>query len=279
MSIRLLNGLSEIASDYDALLCDLWGVVHDGHHVHDPAADALRRFRASHGAVILLTNAPRLPETVVKQLTGFGVSPDCYDAIVSSGSACRAELAVRAARGKILLYYIGTENEHSIFEGLDVALTPLEEADVVLCAGLRADLTETPADYADELASIAARSLTMLCANPDIVVHRGQRLCWCAGALAREYEALGGQVTYYGKPHAPVYDLARSVAKQAKRLLAIGDGTATDIKGANSQGLDALFIAEGVHGKDIEPYTAAHLTEFLSTQGVYAQTALRSLKW
>jgi HAD superfamily hydrolase (TIGR01459 family) len=279
MSIRLLNGLSEIASDYDALLCDLWGVVHDGHRVHEPAADALRRFRAAHGPVILLTNAPRLPETVVKQLTGFGVPTDCYDAIVSSGSACRAELAIRAAKRRVSLYYIGTDYELSIFDGLNVVLTSLEEADVVLCAGLRADLTETPADYAGELAAIAARGLTMLCANPDIVVHRGPRLCWCAGALAREYEALAGRVTYYGKPYAPVYDLAVAAAKGAKRLLAIGDGTATDIKGANSQGFDALFIADGVHCKDIEPYTAAHLTEFLGTQGVHAQTALRALKW
>ena len=285
MSIRLLNGLSDIASHYDALICDVWGVVHDGHHAHDAACDALRRFRRNHGPVVLLTNAPRVPAAVQEQFAGIGVPTDSYDSIVSSGGAARAELARRAAGGRLSLYYIGTDRDVSIFEGLDVALVPLDQADVVLCTGLRDDDGEAPADYADELARVAARGLTMLCANPDLVVHRGARLYWCAGALARDYAALGGPVIYYGKPHGPVYDMARiEVAALRKgvaatRPLAIGDGMPTDIKGANTQGLDTLFIADGIHGEEIEPYTPAHLDELLGRNGLTAIAALRDLKW
>jgi len=296
MSIRLLNGLSDIAGQYDALICDVWGVVHDGHHAHAPACDALRRFRQEHGPVVLLTNAPRVPAAVREQFAGIGVPEDCYDSIVSSGGAARAELARRArasaqlgaavARKESLrLYYIGTDRDVSIFEGLDVTLTGLEEAEAVLCTGLRDDDSEAPADYGPELARIAARGLPMLCANPDLVVHRGVRLYWCAGALARDYAALGGPVIYYGKPHGPVYDMARAEVAAlrkgvlAKRPLAIGDGMPTDIKGANAQGLDALFIADGIHGEEIEPYTEAHLTALLAKNGLVATAALRSLKW
>jgi HAD superfamily hydrolase (TIGR01459 family) len=285
MSIRLLNGLSDIASQYDALICDVWGVVHDGHHAHAAACDALRRFRQNHGPVVLLTNAPRVPAAVQEQFAGIGVPTDCYDSIVSSGGAARAELERRAAGGKLSLYYIGTDRDVSIFDGLDVALVPLDQADVVLCTGLRDDDGEAPADYADELAVVAAKGLTMLCANPDLVVHRGTRLYWCAGALARDYAALGGPVIYYGKPHAPVYDMARTEVAAfrkgvaARKPLAIGDGMPTDIKGANAQGLDTLFIADGIHGEEIEPYTAAHLTELLGRNGLTAAAALRTLKW
>jgi HAD superfamily hydrolase (TIGR01459 family) len=285
MSIRLLNGLSEIASQYDALICDVWGVVHDGHHAHEAACDALRRFRQNHGPVVLLTNAPRVPVAVREQFAAIGVPTDCYDSIVSSGGAARAELARRAAGGKLFLYYIGTDRDVSIFEGLNVALVPLDEAEVVLCTGMRDDDGEAPADYADELAAVAARGLTMLCANPDLVVHRGARLYWCAGALARDYAALGGAVVYYGKPHGPVYDMARAEVAAlrkgvaASKPLAIGDGMPTDIKGANAQGLDTLFIADGIHGEEIEPYTAAHLTELLGRGGLTATAALRALKW
>jgi HAD superfamily hydrolase (TIGR01459 family) len=279
MSIRLLNGLSDIAAQYDAMVCDLWGVVHNGARVHDEAARALTRFRAERGPVVLLTNAPRVPAMVQRQLEGFGVPPECYDVIVSSGGAVRADIAARAAGKRLHLYYIGTRNEHSLYEGLDIELAGLEDADVVLAAGLRDDLKEVPADYADELKTLAARGLTMLCANPDIVVHRGEILCWCAGSLARDYEKLGGQVVYYGKPHAPVYDLALAATGGARRVLAIGDAVHTDLAGANRRGLDALFITGGIHAKDVEPHTAAHLTEFLAARGGHAEAAMAALKW
>ena len=285
MSIRLISGLSEIASQYDALICDVWGVVHDGHHAHDAACDALRRFRDNHGPVVLLTNAPRVPSAVQEQFAGIGVPTDCYDSIVSSGGAARAEIARRSAGGHLPLYYIGTDRDVTIYEGLDVSLTGPDDAKAILCTGMRNDDSDAPADYAEELALLAARGLPMLCANPDLVVHRGARLYWCAGALARDYTALGGEVIYYGKPHGPVYDMARAeVAGLRKgvaptRPLAIGDGMPTDIKGANGQGLDALFIADGIHGEEIEPYTAAHLDELLGRNGLTAAAALRALTW
>lgn len=284
MSIRLLNGLSDIAADYDALVCDVWGVVHDGHHAHDAACDALRRFRQSRGPVVLLTNAPRVPAAVQDQFKGIGVPPDCYDVIVSSGGACRAELARRSAGGTLPLYYIGSDRDLSIFQGLDIQLSPLDEARAALCTGLRDDDTEVPGDYGPELAAMAARGLTMLCANPDLVVHRGKRLYWCAGALARDYAALGGDIIYYGKPHRPVYDMARAeIAARhggdAKKMLAIGDGMPTDIKGANAEGLDVLFIADGIHGEEVEPYTPTHVTALLARGGCHAMAALRALTW
>jgi HAD superfamily hydrolase (TIGR01459 family) len=282
MPIRLLDGLSDIAGQYDALICDVWGVVHDGHHAHAAACDALRRFRAGHGPVVLLTNAPRVPEAVEEQFAGIGVPRDCYDVIVSSGGAARAELERRAHGTSLPLYYIGTDRDVSIFQGLGVGFAPLEEAQVMLCTGLRDDDAEAPADYDAELRRVAARGLTMLCANPDLVVHRGKRLYWCAGALARDYAALGGPVIYYGKPHAPVYEMARAAAAAlgpARKPLAIGDGMPTDIKGANGQGLDALFIADGIHGEEIEPYTETHLDTLLARNGVHAAAALRALTW
>ena len=162
-------------------------------------------------------------------------------------------------------------------------IAPLDAATVMLCTGMRDDDNEVPADYAGELARVQAKGLTMLCANPDLVVHRGKRLYWCAGALARDYAAIGGEVIYYGKPHGPVYDMARSeiaaLAPSASRFLAIGDGMPTDIKGANGQGLDVLFIADGIHAEEVEPYNPEHVTALLGDGGTHAAYALRALKW
>jgi len=280
--IRLLSGLSDIASDYDALVCDVWGVVHDGHRAHEAACDALRRFR-ERGPVVLLTNAPRVPEAVQEQFAGLRVPPDCYDVIVSSGGAARAEMARRAQSKTLPFHYIGTDRDVSIFDGLDARIVPLDDADVVLLTGMRDDDIDVPADYAAELAQVKAKGLTVLCANPDLVVHRGKRLYWCAGALAKDYAAIGGAVIYYGKPHRPVYDMARAEiaarAPSASRLLCIGDGMPTDIKGANEEGLDVLFIADGIHGEDVEPYTPEHVTALLGGGGTHAQYVLRALKW
>jgi len=209
---RLIAGLSELAPAYDALICDVWGVIHDGHRAHSAAAKALARFREHHGPVVLLTNAPRLPWEVAAQCAAFGVPEGCYDAIVSSGGAARDELALRSTEKTLPLYYIGPDKDLAVIEGLAICRTGVSEAALVLCTGLVDDLTETPEDYADRLAAMRERNLTMLCANPDLVVHRGAQLCYCAGALAQDYEKLGGEVTYYGKPHLPIYDAALAAA-------------------------------------------------------------------
>ena len=276
---RLISGLRQIAPDHDALICDVWGVVHDGSRHHPAAADALYRFKEKHGPVVLLTNAPRVPAEVAAQCASYGLPPDCYDAIVSSGGAAREELARRSAARTLALHYIGPDRDLPMIEGLDIRRTDIAQADVSLAIGLRDDMTETPADYGDELAAMKARGLTMLCANPDLVVHRGTRLVYCAGALARDYEALGGQVIYYGKPHLPVYQAALAAAGNPKRPLAVGDGLLTDIKGANAAGLEVLFIADGVHGEEIAPYTDEHMAALFTRFGAKAGTVTRKLAW
>jgi HAD superfamily hydrolase (TIGR01459 family) len=276
---RLISGLSEIAADHDALICDVWGVVHDGQAHHPAAADALRRFREKHGPVILLTNAPRVPAEVAAQCASYGLPPDCYDAIVSSGGAARDELARRSAGGTLSLYYIGPDRDLPMIAGLDIRRTDIAEADVALAIGLVDDMTETVDDYKAVLAAMKARGLVMLCANPDLVVHRGSRLVYCAGALAQAYERLGGEVIYYGKPHLPVYRAALAAAGNPKRPLAVGDGLLTDIRGANAAALPVLFIADGVHGEDVNPYTAQHLAALFARFGASAQAATRALRW
>jgi len=276
---RLISGLSQIAPDHDALICDVWGVVHDGSRHHPAAADALYRFKEKYGPVVLLTNAPRVPAEVAAQCASYGLPPDCYDAIVSSGGAAREELARRSAARTLALHYIGPDRDLPMIEGLDIRRTDIAEADVSLAIGLRDDMTETPADYVDELAAMKARGLTMLCANPDLVVHRGTKLVYCAGSLAKDYEMLGGQVIYYGKPHLPVYRAALAAAGDPKRPLAVGDGLLTDIKGANAAGLEVLFIADGVHGEEIAPYTDEHMAALFTRFGANAGTVTRKLAW
>lgn len=285
---QFINGLGEIAAGHDALICDVWGVVHDGRRHHPAAAEALYRFKKDHGPVVLLTNAPRVPAEVAIQCSSYGLPPDCYDAIVSSGGAAREELERRAGQDTLPLYYIGPDRDLPMIAGLNIRRTSIAEAQVALAIGLRDDMTETVDQYAGELEAMQARGLTMLCANPDLVVHRGERLLYCAGSLAKAYEALGGAVIYYGKPHRPVYDSALAAAALAakaanrqspKHPLAVGDGLLTDIKGANGAGLDALFIADGVHGEEIAPYTAEHLAALFTRFGAHARAVTRALKW
>ncbi len=284
MQPRLISGLSQIASHHDALICDVWGVVHDGQRHHPAAADALHRFKEKHGPVVLLTNAPRVPAEVAIQCTSYGLPPDCYDAIVSSGGAAREELARRSTDRTLPLYYIGPERDLPMIQGLDIRRAEIDEAEVILAIGLRDDMNETPADYAGELAALAARNLTMLCANPDLVVHRGERLLYCAGSLAQAYETMEGRVIYYGKPHLPVYEsvlatLGAMLGHRPRRPLAVGDGLLTDIKGANAAGIEALFVADGVHGEEVEPYSAGHLAALFARFGATAGSATRKLAW
>jgi HAD superfamily hydrolase (TIGR01459 family) len=228
---------------------------------------------------VLLTNAPRVPAEVAVQCASYGLPSDCYDAIVSSGGAARDELARRSAAGTLSLYYIGPDRDLPMIQGLDIRRTEIADAEVALCIGLVDDMNETVAEYAGILQEMKARGLVMLCANPDLVVHRGSRLLYCAGSLAQAYEQLGGEVIYYGKPHLPVYKAALAAAGAPKKPLAVGDGLVTDIRGANAAGLDVLFIADGVHGEDVTPYTAEHLATLFARFGAFAGTATRALKW
>jgi HAD superfamily hydrolase (TIGR01459 family) len=281
---RLLSGLGEIAPEHDALICDVWGVLHNGRFAYPEAAEALRRFRASRGPVVLLTNAPRPVGDIEQMFLRLGVPLDCYDAIMTSGVAAREDLASRAKNGVLKMLHLGPERDRGVFAELPVESAAVEQADIVLNTGLYDDETETPEDYADIFAKMRARDLTMLCANPDIVVERGEKLIWCAGALARDYEKLGGEVVYYGKPHRPIYDtvlaLAEKIAgRKILRPLAVGDGADTDIKGANKMGIDALFIAQGVHAAQLGDLTVDGIAQLFAVPGVHAKAAMRALVW
>jgi HAD superfamily hydrolase (TIGR01459 family) len=277
--IQIISGLRELAPDYDALVCDVWGVLHNGRDAFSAACEALKIFKAERGPVILLTNAPRPARDVEEMFVRYGVPLDCYDAIITSGIAAREELALRSEAGTLAMFHLGPEKDQGIFEGLNVELVDAAKASVVLCTGPFNDEIETPDDYVDVLAEMKARGLTMLCANPDWVVQRGGKMIYCAGALANEYEKIGGEVIYYGKPKAAIYDNVRAVMRGAQHPLAIGDGMHTDIKGANTAGMDALFIADGVHGEDVTELTLEHLDALFGKAGVHAKAAMRALVW
>jgi HAD superfamily hydrolase (TIGR01459 family) len=283
-NIQILSGLHDIADDYDALVCDVWGVLHNGRMPFLAAADALRAFRERRGPVVLLSNAPRLVATLMKQFEHIGVPTDCFDAVVTSGVAARSELAARARGHKLAMFHLGPERDRDVFEGLDVESVSADEAEVVLCTGLFDDDHETPDDYAGRLAELKERSLTMLCANPDIVVQRGGQLIYCAGALAREYEKIGGEVIYFGKPHPAIYDLTletmrKTCGRTVTRVLAVGDGMATDLAGANAMGFDALFVAHGIHAAELGEMTHETLAQLFEKTGVRARAAMRELVW
>jgi HAD superfamily hydrolase (TIGR01459 family) len=275
----IISGLREVAGDYDALVCDVWGVVHDGVRPHWPAVEALRHFRADHGRVVLLTNAPRPSAAIEQQLAAIGVPADCYDAIVASGAAAREDIAHRAAGGPLAMMHLGPERDRPLYDGLNVELVGPEKASVVLLSGLYDDETETPEHYREILADLKSRGLPMICANPDVIVQRGGKLVYCAGALARAYEAIGGEVVYYGKPYLPIYKVALEAAGLPKRPLVIGDGLETDINGANRAGMDALFVAHGVHGEEIGALTPGNLAALFARKGVSARAAMGALAW
>jgi HAD superfamily hydrolase (TIGR01459 family) len=280
----VIAGLSEIAPRYDALICDVWGVLHNGQQANLAACAALRRFRDERGPVILLSNAPRPRKDVETQFERFGVPFDCYDAIMTSGIAARDDLERRASGARLRMLHLGPERDRGVFEGLNVECVDLASAEIVLCTGLYDDDTETAADYAEMLSDLRARGISMLCANPDLVVQRGGRMIPCAGVLAKAYEGIGGHVVYYGKPHRAIYEVTlaeahRSAGRKIGRPLAIGDGLETDIKGANTAGIDALFIGDGIHGEDVREFTEPHLTGLFSRFGAHAVAAMRALVW
>ena len=276
-----------LARDYDVLLCDVWGVVHNGLAAFPAACEALTRFRAGGGTAILITNAPRSGEAVARILDRLKVPQDAYDAITSSGEVTRSIVKARLPES---VFHLGPERDLSIFAGLDVRFAPAETAEYVVCSGLFDDTVETPDSYRDLLAALRARSLLMVCANPDIVVERGDTLVYCAGALADAYAARGGKVLYCGKPHAPIYDLALATAAaqrggkipRPQRVLAIGDSVRTDLKGAAALGLDCMFITSGIHAEEYgsrEAPDLVALNAMFVAAGVMPRGVMRELVW
>jgi HAD superfamily hydrolase (TIGR01459 family) len=283
---RFTEHFSSLAADYDVALCDVWGVVHNSIVAFPEACEALVRFRRQGGCVVLITNAPRPGHVVVQLLDKLKVPHAAYDAIVSSGDVSQSLIAERAGAR---IFHIGPQRDLPMFEGLHVRTTALEQADYVVCSGLFDDTVETPQDYADLIERLRERRLLMVCANPDIVVERGEQLVYCAGAVAELYAAAGGEVLYAGKPYRPIYEQALAAAAKARgrvadkrRVLAIGDSIRTDVRGAAAFGIDGLFISGGIHAEELggrEDPDPAALAEVFAAAGLYPKWVMRRLIW
>jgi len=272
-----LSGLGSIADDYDAIFCDIWGVIHNGKRPHLKACEALERFRETRGPVVLISNSPQPSVAIPESFARIDVPGGFWDAIVTSGDATIDELA-RRAPGPV--FKIGPERDDALYEELDMNFSDLDEAEFISCTGLFED-DETPEDYEDLLKEALARELEFICVNPDIKVRLGDKLVWCGGALAQKYERRGGKVIYSGKPHEPIYRLSRSWIEEVlghvpdvERILCIGDNIFTDLLGAQEQGYDCLFIQDGLHGETAENFKA-----LMQKHKVIARYISPSLNW
>ena len=276
---RIINALSEVSASYDALFVDLWGCVHNGVKAIPSAVAALQDYRKTGGKVILVTNSPRPRAGVTKQLVHFGVPEDAYDAIATSGDSARSAM-YRGVVGTQVWHY-GPVTDSRFFDPLDIlenpvdiTRVPLEDATGIVCTGPFNEKAE-PETWRPDLEKALARGLKLLCANPDIVVDRGEVREWCAGAVARMYTEMGGESLYFGKPHAPIYDLARRRLHKLgnstpdDRILAIGDGILTDVKGAIDEGIDSPFISGGLAAGETKTVTQPDeqaLTAYLNAE-------------
>ena len=294
---EIIRSLADLTGRYDAVFCDLWGCLHNGKAAFPAAVAALQGFRATGGKVVLLTNAPRPKSSVIKQLDALGVPRDVWDIVVTSGDAAQMAMLTGAVGRKV--HHIGAPKDEVFFTDFaeDIAAfattqppitrVPLNEAEGIVCTGLFDDMTETPDDYRAALLMGKTLGLPMLCANPDIIVDLGDKRLYCAGALAQAYEAMGGATLYFGKPHPPIYDIARrrladAGASADPQILCIGDGISTDIQGGISEGLDTLFITGGLEaaqfGADVETPDAGKLAAWLTSRQLSATFAMGRLR-
>ena len=282
-TLRFAEHLRDLVGDVDVLLSDIWGVVHNGLVSFPEACTALYTFRQRGGTVILITNAPRPADSVQRQLRKLGVADDTYDAIVSSGDLTRHYLSDHPGRK---VFWLGPGRDNSIYRGLDPVLSLLEQADYIVCTGPFDDETETPEDYRAMMQKARERQLTLICANPDIVVERGDRLVYCAGAIAELYRELGGEVIFYGKPHRPIYDRAMALAAEHRgraveldRVLAIGDSVRTDLAGAHGFGINCVFVTRGIHAEEFEGVDQLDPASVKELFGHPPHALTRELKW
>lgn len=258
--MEIVESLAEVSDRYDAVFCDLWGCLHNGVTAFPEAVEALRGFRAKGGKVVLLTNAPRSRAEVAKQLVRFKVPDDCWDTIATSGDSARAAMFEGVVGRKV--WFMGLDFDLTFFEPIRVVenpvaveRVPLGDAEGIVCCG-PFDPHGDPEVNRPQFLYAKQKGLKLLCANPDIVVDRGERREWCAGALAQLYEEMGGEALYFGKPHPPIYDLARRRLSELgasvpdSRILCIGDGIGTDVKGAVGEDIDVMFVTGGLAAAD-----------------------------
>lgn len=281
-----IQGLSELAGRYDVLLCDVWGVIHNGRESFPEACAALARFRAEVGPVILISNAPRPHPPIVEQLDSLGVPRAAWTKLVTSGDATRVLLGDRAP-GPV--WAIGPERDGVLYDGLGLAEGGPDDAAFISVTGPYDDENDEPGDYRDRFIACVERGLELICANPDIVVQRGDKLIYCGGALAQLYESLGGRSVMAGKPYAPIYEMALKQAEaelgrpiDAARVLCVGDGLPTDVRGANARNLDILFVANGIHGAETvgpEGLNLQVIDDLLRQEGLKATWAIADMAW
>ena len=284
--MQALAGLSEISSRYDAVLSDVWGVVHNGVAAHPQAVEALRAYRRGGGRVVLITNAPRPSTAIVPLLDRLGVARDAYDAIVSSGDATRTMISEYSGQ---VIHHVGPPTEDdALYEGLDITRGSFEDARVVVVTDLDTD-DDTPDMYSERITHWLARKLPMIVANPDRVVEHGDRLIYCGGALADLYEARGGMVRMAGKPYRPIYQEALRLAEAAvgrplsrDRILAIGDSVRTDAIGAAGFGIDLLFVTGSIHAAELDAFgepDPAAILRLVTPSGVTLAGFMPRLGW
>ena len=286
---RIIGSLAEIATDYDVLFCDLWGCVHNGITAYPAAIAALQEFRRGGGQVCLMTNAPRPAAQVEASFARLGIPRDAWDVIVTSGDAAQDAMFAGAVGRKV--WHLGPAKDDSFFDvppewndAPPIERVPLEEAEGIVCTGPFDEDTETPEDYRARLLLARVEGMKLLCANPDIVVDLGERRIYCAGAIAEFYTDLGGDSLYFGKPHPPIYDLARRKLnlKDGARVLCVGDGINTDIAGAVGEGLDSIFITGGLAaehmGDDVEAPDPVRLEDWLRQRMVDPTFAMGRLR-
>ena len=282
-TLRFVERLRDLVDGVDVVLSDIWGVVHNGLEAFPEACEALHTYRQQGGTVILITNAPRPADSVQRQLRKLDVADEIYDAIVSSGDLTRHFVADHPGKS---MFWLGPERDSSIYRGLDAVTAPLEQADYIVCTGLFDDETESAEDYRAMMLQARDRKLPLVCANPDIVVERGDRLIYCAGAIAELYRELGGEVVFYGKPHRPIYERAMALAAERRghpapldRVLAIGDSVRTDLTGALGFGIDCLFVTRGIHSEDFEGIDQLDPASVKELFGHPPKALMRELRW
>ena len=282
-TLRFVERLRDLVDGVDVVLSDIWGVVHNGLEAFPEACEALHTFRQRGGTVILITNAPRPADSVQRQLRKLGVADETYDAIVSSGDLTRSFVADHPGKK---MFWIGPDRDSSIHRGLDAVMAPLEQADYIVCTGLFDDEIESAEDYRAMMLQAREHKLPLICANPDIVVERGDRLIYCAGAVAELYRELGGEVIFYGKPHRPIYERAMELAAERRgrpasldRVLAIGDSVRTDLTGALGFGIDCLFVTRGIHSEEFEGIDQLDPASVKELFGHPPRALMRELRW
>jgi HAD superfamily hydrolase (TIGR01459 family) len=280
--IPILASVSGLSETRRAWLCDVWGVLHDGATVFDSAVKACRAFQQRGGQVLLISNSPQPSPSVLRHLGRLGVPEDCFDGLITSGDVTRALVDAHRAEP---VFHLGPQRDKALFEGLSPTFVPAAQASVVVCTGLVDDEHESPEDYDDMLGALAARRVLMICANPDLVVERGDKLLPCAGALAARYAALGQTVVQAGKPYRPIYDAALSMLtgrNEPNQILAIGDGLDTDIKGACAMGIDSVYVVSRVHVPTLaqgKPIDSSAIERIVGGRAFHPIAAMASLTW